>query len=224
MLIPESIIHEGLMISKSCSRELCIFDRIETNYFMGYMKYYKVNKYVIIKILKVFYLRRSYMFGPEIPYTQPSYRESESQGVRCVSQVACVHEIKQINSVNLLDNQEYIEGISTPSTKRNEAWTDTAPDITSTSKNLCSKFIKVEKMSDLEFGATKNTYICELEKKNVKKKKKQGFDERECQNKDRMKKKKSEKRLSDERVNDREEIRGIYSNPEHKWYLILSLC
>nr|VDD61583.1 unnamed protein product [Brassica oleracea] len=61
------------------------------------------------------------------------------------------------SSVNLLDNQEHIEGMSTPSTKRKEAWTDPAPEITSTSKNLRSKAIKVEKMSDLEAEASKNT-------------------------------------------------------------------
>ncbi|CDY64663.1 hypothetical protein HID58_070890 [Brassica napus] len=61
------------------------------------------------------------------------------------------------SSVNLLDNQEHIEGMSTPSTKRKEAWTDPAPEITSTLKNLRSKAIKVEKMSDLEAEASKNT-------------------------------------------------------------------
>ncbi|WZZ44031.1 hypothetical protein YC2023_040290 [Brassica napus] len=40
------------------------------------------------------------------------------------------------NSVNLLDNEEHIEGLSTPSTKRKGAWSDPPRDITSTSKNL----------------------------------------------------------------------------------------
>jgi len=61
------------------------------------------------------------------------------------------------NSVNLLDNEEHIEGLSTPSTKRKGAWSDPPRDITSTSKNLRSKTIKVEKMSDLEAEAGKKT-------------------------------------------------------------------
>ncbi|KAH0903027.1 hypothetical protein HID58_042530 [Brassica napus] len=63
------------------------------------------------------------------------------------------------NSVNL--NEEHIEGLSTPSTtpstKRKGAWSDPPRDITSTSKNLRSKTIKVEKMSDLEAEAGKKT-------------------------------------------------------------------
>ncbi|CAG7863754.1 unnamed protein product, partial [Brassica rapa] len=63
------------------------------------------------------------------------------------------------NSVNLLDNEENIEGLSTPSTtpstKRKGAWSDPPRDITSTSKNLRLKTIKVEKMSDLEVEANK---------------------------------------------------------------------
>ena len=54
MLISESIIYEGLMILKLCFREFCIFDRIEINYFMEYMKYYKVNKCIYL------YLSRDY--------------------------------------------------------------------------------------------------------------------------------------------------------------------
>ncbi|CAN6880076.1 unnamed protein product, partial [Brassica oleracea] len=65
------------------------------------------------------------------------------------------------NSVNLLDNEEHIEGLFTPSTtpftKRKGAWSDPPRDITSTSKNLRSKTIKVEKMSDLEAEAGKKT-------------------------------------------------------------------
>ncbi|CAN7009203.1 unnamed protein product [Brassica oleracea var. botrytis] len=62
------------------------------------------------------------------------------------------------SSVNLLDNQEHIKGMSTPSTKKKEAWTNPTPEITSTSKNLRSKAIKVEKkMSDLEAEASKKT-------------------------------------------------------------------
>ncbi|KAF8115383.1 hypothetical protein N665_0028s0046 [Sinapis alba] len=61
------------------------------------------------------------------------------------------------SSVNLLDNQEYIEGMSTSSTKRKESCTDPAPDITSTTGDLRSKAIKVEKISDLEAEASKNT-------------------------------------------------------------------
>ncbi|KAG5388578.1 hypothetical protein IGI04_030119 [Brassica rapa subsp. trilocularis] len=65
------------------------------------------------------------------------------------------------NSVNLLDNEEHIEGLSTPSTtpstKKKGAWSDPPRDITSTSKNLRLKTIKVEKMSDLEAEAGKKT-------------------------------------------------------------------
>ncbi|CAN7118288.1 unnamed protein product [Brassica rapa subsp. narinosa] len=64
------------------------------------------------------------------------------------------------NSVNLLDNEEHIDlstPSTTPSTKRKGAWSDPPRDITSTSKNLRSKTIKVEKMSDLEAEAGKKT-------------------------------------------------------------------
>ncbi|WZY76219.1 hypothetical protein YC2023_022603 [Brassica napus] len=65
------------------------------------------------------------------------------------------------NSVNLLDNEEHIECLSTPSTtpstKRKGAWSDPPRDITSTSKNLRLKTIKVEKMSDLDLEAGKKT-------------------------------------------------------------------
>ncbi|KAJ4915417.1 hypothetical protein Rs2_00967 [Raphanus sativus] len=53
------------------------------------------------------------------------------------------------NSVNLIDNEEHLGGVSTPSTtpstKRKGGWSDAPPDFTSTSKNLRLKTIKVEK-------------------------------------------------------------------------------
>ncbi|CAN7139424.1 unnamed protein product, partial [Brassica rapa subsp. narinosa] len=61
------------------------------------------------------------------------------------------------SAVILLDNQEHIEGMSTPNTKIKEACTDSAADITSSSRNFRLKAIKVEKMSALESGASKNT-------------------------------------------------------------------
>ncbi|KAF8075412.1 hypothetical protein N665_1095s0003 [Sinapis alba] len=60
-------------------------------------------------------------------------------------------------SVNLIDSEEYIWGLSTPSTKRKEQWIESAPDITSTTKKPCSKAIKVEKMTDLEAEASNPT-------------------------------------------------------------------
>ncbi|KAJ4902349.1 hypothetical protein Rs2_16300 [Raphanus sativus] len=74
-----------------------------------------------------------------------------------------IHELLQStqNSVNLLDNEGDSEGMATPSTtpstKRKGEWSDPPPDITSTSKNLRLKTIKVEKMSDLEKMSGKKT-------------------------------------------------------------------
>uniref|UniRef100_A0A0D2ZQK6 Replication protein A 70 kDa DNA-binding subunit B/D first OB fold domain-containing protein n=1 Tax=Brassica oleracea var. oleracea TaxID=109376 RepID=A0A0D2ZQK6_BRAOL len=60
-------------------------------------------------------------------------------------------------SIPLTESQEHTDGISTPSTKRKEAWNDPPADLTSHTKKLCSKAIKVEKMNDLEAEANKNT-------------------------------------------------------------------
>ncbi|KAL0815615.1 hypothetical protein Bca101_072059 [Brassica carinata] len=61
------------------------------------------------------------------------------------------------NSVRLTESQEHTDGMFTPSTKRKEAWNDPPADLTSHTKKLCSKAIKVEKMNDLEAEANKNT-------------------------------------------------------------------
>ncbi|CAN6883421.1 unnamed protein product [Brassica oleracea] len=57
----------------------------------------------------------------------------------------------------LTESQEHTDGMFTPSTKRKEAWNDPPADLTSHTKKLCSKAIKVEKMNDLEAEANKNT-------------------------------------------------------------------
>uniref|UniRef100_A0A0D2ZQK9 Replication factor A C-terminal domain-containing protein n=1 Tax=Brassica oleracea var. oleracea TaxID=109376 RepID=A0A0D2ZQK9_BRAOL len=61
------------------------------------------------------------------------------------------------SSVRLTESQEHTDGMFTPSTKRKEAWNDPPADLTSHTKKLCSKAIKVEKMNDLEAEANKNT-------------------------------------------------------------------
>ncbi|KAL0662378.1 hypothetical protein Bca4012_099215 [Brassica carinata] len=96
------------------------------------------------------------LYGSEI-YKKDVFTEEDNLENSHSDQDLALTSGGEESSVNLLDNQEHIEGMSTPSTKRKEAWTDPAPEITSTSKNLRSKAIKVEKMSDLEAEASKNT-------------------------------------------------------------------
>ncbi|KAF8105843.1 hypothetical protein N665_0153s0004 [Sinapis alba] len=100
------------------------------------------------------------LYGSEIYKVGKIYKDRMIHFTESYDQDLCLTSGKEVrfnSSVNLLDNQEYIEGMSTPSTKTKESCTDPAPDITSTTRNLRSKAIKVEKMSDLEAEASKNT-------------------------------------------------------------------